>query len=133
MSESQRLNPSSLSTPKGYSHVVAVRGQRLIYVSGQVPFDKNGDLVGRGDLRAQTVRVYENIKAALEAVGASFADVVKVNTYVVNYSPDLRPILTEVRSQYLPPDRAPASTLVGVTSLALEGLLVEVEAVAVTD
>jgi enamine deaminase RidA (YjgF/YER057c/UK114 family) len=133
MSEVTHLNPDTLSKPTGYTHVVSARGQRLIYVAGQIAFDKNGELVGRGDLRAQAVQVYENVKSALEAANATLDDVVKLNTYVVNYTPELRPILAGVRSQYFAQDRPPANTLVGVTSLALEGLLLEIEAVAVSD
>jgi enamine deaminase RidA (YjgF/YER057c/UK114 family) len=132
MAQLTHTNPPALNEPQGYTHVVEARGQRLIYVSGQIAFNSAGELVGRGDLRAQTTQVWENIQAALEAVGASLSDVVKLNTYVVNYSPDQRPVLAEVRSRFLGPDRRPASTLVGVASLALDGLLVEIEAFAVT-
>lgn len=132
MTDIQHLNPSAISKPTGYTHVVSARGQRLIYISGQIAFNAAGELVGRDDLRAQITQVYENLKAALAGAGATFADVIKVNTYIVNYKPEYRPILAEVRRQYIT-ESPPASTLVGVSALALEGLLVEVEAVAVTD
>ena len=121
-----------LSTPRGYSHVVSASG-KMIFVAGQISVDKGGNVVGAGDLRAQTVQVLENVKAALAAAGATFADVVKQNTYVVNLNADVLPIIREVRGQYLPAENPPASTLVGVTALALEGLLIEVEVVAVVD
>jgi enamine deaminase RidA (YjgF/YER057c/UK114 family) len=133
MADKLHLNPPSLSKPTGYTHVVAARGQRLIYISGQIAFDQSGQLIGPGDLRAQTVQVYENLKSALAAAGATFADVVKLNTYVVNYKPEYRPVLGEVRSRYVDGNRPPASTLVGVSALAMDGLLIEIEAVAVTD
>lgn len=122
----------NLSTPRGYSHVVAASG-RMIFVAGQIALDKDGNLVGAGDLRAQTTQVLGNVKAALAAAGATFADVVKQNTYVVGLSPDKLPIIREVRSQFFPAENPPASTLVGVTALAMEGLLIEVEVVAVVD
>ena len=121
-----------LSTPRGYSHVVTASG-KMIFVAGQISVDKSGAIVGAGDLRAQTVQVLENVKAALAAAGATFEDVVKQNTYVVNLNAEALPIIREVRSQFLPPENPPASTLVGVTALAMDGLLIEVEVVAVVD
>ena len=121
-----------LSTPRGYSHVVSASG-KMIFVAGQISVDKSGNMVGAGDLRAQTVQVLENVKAALAAAGATFADVVKQNTYVVNLNAEALPIIREVRSQFLPAENPPASTLVGVTALAIDGLLIEVEVVAVVD
>ena len=121
-----------LSTPRGYSHVVSASG-KMIFVAGQISVDKSGNMVGAGDLRAQTVQVLENVKAALAAAGATFADVVKQNTYVVNLNAEALPIIREVRSQFLPAENPPASTLVGVTALAMEGLLIEIEVVAVVD
>ncbi|MEO8539718.1 MAG: RidA family protein [bacterium] len=119
-----------LSTPRGYSHVVTASGT-MVFVAGQISVDKSGAVVGAGDLRAQTVQVLENVKAALAAAGATISDVVKQNTYVVNLNADALPIIREVRGQYFPAENPPASTLVGVTALAMEGLLIEVEVVAV--
>lgn len=121
-----------LSTPRGYSHVVTASG-KMIFVAGQISVDKSGAAVGVGDLRAQTVQVLENVKAALAAAGATFADVVKQNTYVVNLNAEALPIIREVRGQYFPSENPPASTLIGVTALAMDGLLIEVEVVAVVD
>lgn len=123
----------NLSTPRGYSHVVTTTGGRTVYVAGQISMDKDGNVVGPGDLRAQTTQVLENVKAALAAAGATFSDVVKQNTYVVNLNAEALPIIREVRGQYLPAENPPASTLVGVTALAFEGLLIEVEVIAVVD
>ncbi len=123
----------NLSTPRGYSHVVSASGSRTVYVAGQISTDTNGNIVGAGDLRAQTTQVLENVKAALAAAGATFADVVKQNTYVVNLNAEALPIIREVRSIYFPAENPPASTLVGVTALAFPELLIEVEVVAVID
>lgn len=128
--EKQFVNPPTLSTPRGYTHVVTVTGGKMVFVSGQVAFDAKGEIVGKGDLRAQATQTYENLKAALAAVGATPADVVKMNTYIVNYQPADLPVIREVRSQFFPQENLPASTLVGVQALALEGLLIEVEAIA---
>jgi enamine deaminase RidA (YjgF/YER057c/UK114 family) len=127
------INPPAISTPTGYTHAVSARGQRIIYISGQVAVDRQGNLVGPGDLRAQAQQVFENVKAALSAAGVTFADVVKLNTYIVNYTPANRAVIREVREQYVDKEHPPASTLVGVQALAVEGLLIEIEAVAITD
>ena len=124
------INPPGLSSPVGYTHVVTTPGGKLIFISGQVAVDEQGRFVGVDDLAAQTRQVYENLKTALAATGATFADVVKLNTYIVNYKPEQRAVIREVRQQYLPQAQLPASTLVGVTALAIEGLLIEVEAIA---
>jgi len=113
--------------------VVRARGSQLIYLAGQVALDRTGNLVGRGDLRAQAVQVFENLKAGLAAADATFADVVKMTMLIVNYTPEMRPILREVRELYLSAERPPANTLVGVQALAVDGLLIEIEAVAIKD
>jgi enamine deaminase RidA (YjgF/YER057c/UK114 family) len=129
--EKQFFNPPDTHQPRGYTHAVAVEGGRLIFVAGQVALDKNGNLVGKGDLRVQFDKALDNLVAALAATGATVADVVKVNTYVVNYSQADYPIIREARGRIFVGPNLPASTLVGVQALALEGLLIEVEAIAV--
>src|SRR6187549_2063347 len=105
------LNPPALSNPTGYTHVVETTGPgRLIHISGQIAFDRAGNLVGAGDFRAQATQVFENLKAALAAAGATFAHVIKVNYYLVDVAH--RPVLREVRERYLNTDAPPASTLV---------------------
>ncbi len=124
----QFLNPSMLAAPPGYSHVVKVTGGQTIYLAGQVALDASRNLVGRGDFRAQAEQVFENIKAALAAVGADFSHVVKLNYYVLDRSH--APILREVRDRYVNTQTPPASTLVEVRSLAQEEFLLEIEAIA---
>ena len=119
-----------LSTPRGYSHVVTASGT-MVFISGQIALDKEGKIVGPGDMRAQAAQVYENLKAALAAAGATFADVVKQNTYVVGLNAESIAAVREVRGRYLPDANPPASTLVGVTALAMDGLLIEIEMVVV--
>jgi enamine deaminase RidA (YjgF/YER057c/UK114 family) len=129
----QRANPRGLAQPRGYAHVVAVRGGKTVFVAGQVALDEKGELVGKGDLKAQAVRVFENLRIALRAAGADFDDVVKLNTYVVNYRPAMLDTLRAVRGSYMGEIAVPASTLLGVQALAREGFLIEIEAVAVVD
>src|SRR4030095_14491962 len=122
------LNPPALSVPTGYSHVAEVSSGRTIYIAGQVAFDNSGKVVGKGDFAAQTTQVFENLKLALAAVGATFENVVKVNTYVTDMS-HLQ-TLREIRVRYYGKN-APASTLVEIGSLASPDLMIEIEAVAV--
>ena len=126
----QFLNPAGLSKPVGYTQLVVAQPGKLVYISGQVPVNASGDVVGKGDLRAQVTQVMENLKIALAAAGATMNDMIKVNYYVVNLKPDQVPIIREVRSKYLSAERPPASTLVGVTALAREDYTIEIEAVA---
>jgi enamine deaminase RidA (YjgF/YER057c/UK114 family) len=122
------INPETMSKPPTYTQVVEVTGPgRTVYVSGQLANGRDGNLV-RGDFRAQAVQVYENLKNALAAVGGSFKDVVKINSYLANSS-DL-PVLREVRAGYLNAAALPASTTLGNISFAREGALLEVEVVA---
>ena len=125
------LNPLALGKTVGWTHVVTVTGGKTIYISGQVSVNENGELVGKGDLRAQTVQVFENLKISLAAAGATFKDVVKSNLYVVNLKPADVPIIREVRGQYFSPEHPPTSTLVGVEKLVREDLLIEIDVVAV--
>ena len=125
------LNPAGLSVPTGYTHVVVAAPGKLAFISGQVSLNANGEVVGEGDLRAQATQVYTNLKTALAALGASFNDVIKLNTYVVNLQPEHAAILREARQTQMPQVPPPASTLVGVTGLARKEFMIEVEAVAV--
>jgi enamine deaminase RidA (YjgF/YER057c/UK114 family) len=128
--EKRFVNPTGVVSP-AYTHAVEVSGGKTLFISGQVALDEKGELVGRGDLREQTRKVFENLKRALAAAGARFADVVKTTYYVVGYRPEHLATIREVRSEYLSPAHPPASTLVGVEALFLEGVLIEVEAIAV--
>ena len=128
--QTQFLNPSGLSKPTGYTHVVVAQPGKLIYISGQIALNGAGEVVGKGDLRAQITQVMENLKIALAAAGATPENIIKVNYYVVNLKPDQLPIIREVRNKYFSADHPPASTLVGVTALAREEFLIEIEAVA---
>ena len=128
--QTQFINPDGISKPTGYTHVVIAKPGKIVYISGQVANDKSGKVVS-SDLKAQATQVFENLKAALAAAGASFDDVVKVNYYVKNLKTDMLPVIREVRNGYINKDHPPASTLVGVTALANDDYLLEVEAVAV--
>jgi enamine deaminase RidA (YjgF/YER057c/UK114 family) len=122
------INPDTLNKPPAYTQVVEVTGPgRTVFISGQLGGGIDGKLVG-SDFRSQAVQVFENLKAALAAVGAGFKDVVKVNSYLADVA-DL-PVLREVRMGYLNAAALPASTTLGGLSFAREGALLEVEVVA---
>jgi enamine deaminase RidA (YjgF/YER057c/UK114 family) len=129
--QAEFLNPPSLCPTFGWTHVVTATGGKTVYVSGQVSVNERGEVVGKGDLRAQTEQTFENLKHALAAAGATFCDVVKTNLFVVGLKPEHVPVLREVRSRYVSAQQAPASTLVGVSALVGADWLIEIEAVAV--
>jgi enamine deaminase RidA (YjgF/YER057c/UK114 family) len=125
------INPPGWNKPPGYTHVVKATGGTTVYLSGQVPTDAQGNLVGKGDFEAQVAQVFENLRVALQAAGATFADVVKLNTYVTGLTVERRNVLREVRRGYLNLDAPPASTLVGVEALYDPEVMIEIEAIAV--
>lgn len=129
--EKQFINPDGMVKPGAYTPAISVTGGKTVYISGQVSQDGQGNIVGQGDLLAQTQQVYKNLGIALAASGASFADVVKLNVYVVNYKPEHRAVLQSVREKHVSKDNPPASTLIGVQALARPEFMVEIEAVAV--
>ena len=95
----QFINPEGLFVSAGYTQVVAVAGKQTVYISGQVALNANGEIVN-SDFAAQTRQVYENLTTALQAVGASFNDIVKTTTFVVNTDAEKAKIVREIRSQY---------------------------------
>src|SRR5437899_2624357 len=127
----QFLNPPGLMPTNGWTHVVTATGGKTIHVSGQVSVDERGQVVGKGDLKAQTEQTFANLGVALKAAGASFRDVVKMNLYVVGLKPELVPLIREVRARYVRKDSPPASTLVGVSALVGAEWLIEIDVVAV--
>ena len=124
------LASPKLSKPSGvFSPGVKVPAGQLVFVSGQVARNAQGETVGIGDIKAQTRQVLENIQAVLEAAGATMDDVVKVSVFVTNLEEHFSQI-HEIRSQYFKKDY-PASTMVEVKALANKDLWIEMEAIAV--
>ena len=130
------LNPPGLPNwGETFSQVVVVPpgSAKTVYVSGQVAVDEAQNLVGRGDLRAQALRAFRNLEAALAAAGARPSHVVKLNVYVVDYDPARASEIGDALRTVFGRENLPASTWLGVASLAKEGLLIEVDAVAVVE
>jgi enamine deaminase RidA (YjgF/YER057c/UK114 family) len=127
----ERLTPQGLFKPTTYSQVVVATGRRLVFIAGQVSIDPQGNLVAENDFAGQARQVYANLRMALRGAGATPADVTKLTTYVVGYTPELRAVIAEARAAIFRAGELPASTLVGVQALAEPGYLLEVEAIAV--
>ena len=125
------LNPSTMPATRGYTHVVETTiPSRTIYISGQLGMTADGKFAGApGDFRAQAIQCFENLKAALAAVGANFEHVVKITNYFVDMAH--LPIFFEVRDRFVDTQAPPASTAVQIANLAREGALFEIEAIAV--
>ncbi|QIP13128.1 RidA family protein [Spirosoma aureum] len=127
----QYSNPPGLPVSKNYTQIVVTQANRIAYISGQVSANTKGEIVHKGDFRGQTRQVYENLKTALAAVGATFADIAKITTYVVNTDEEKIGIVREVRNQFYAGPNPPASTYVGVQGLYDKDVLIEIEAIVV--
>jgi enamine deaminase RidA (YjgF/YER057c/UK114 family) len=125
------LSPKTLIPPAGYSHIAKVNRGTIVYLAGQVSSDASGKLVGEGNFEAQVEQVFRNLKIAVEAAGATMADIVKLNIYLVAQVDQAEvPKLRAIRNRYINVEQPPASTLVVVSRLAQPGWLIEIEAVA---
>jgi enamine deaminase RidA (YjgF/YER057c/UK114 family) len=130
------LSPKALIPPgpARYSHIAKVNSGTIVYISGQVPSDASGKVIGEGDFEAQVEQIFGNLRVAVEAAGGTMADIVKLNYYLVaeveqSEVPKLRPI----RDRYINVESPPASTFVVVSRLMRPGWLIEIEAVAAID
>ena len=125
------FNPTRTWHPngRGFSMAVVQHEGRVIHFTGQVAWDENENIVGKGHVRLQTCQCFKNIQAILEAVGGTLNDLVSITTYFTDRSQ--LPLIQEVRTEFLGPDGAPASTSVMVAGLGHEDFLVELTPVAV--
>lgn len=127
----QYINPPDLPTPTTYTQVVIASAGTLVFVAGQEPEDRDGNLVGPGDLATQARQVFSNLGRALAAAGARPDQVAKITIYVVGHRPEFLPVIEQAR-QVLFGGHKPADTIVGVAALSQRGYLIEVDAFAVT-
>jgi reactive intermediate/imine deaminase len=127
----RHLSPSTMPPPFGYSQVVDAPASRVVYLSGQIPFDSDGELVGEGDFEAQTRQVFVNLTAGLEAAGVAWGHVVKLSYFVRDVSNAAG--MRAIRDEFIDTEHPPASTLVEVSRLFRDDVLIEVEAVAVVE
>jgi enamine deaminase RidA (YjgF/YER057c/UK114 family) len=122
--------PPGMAPGTGYSHAVIAEGT-LVAIAGQVAMDEHGELVGEGDPAAQAERVFKNLRLALAAVGATFADVIKFGVFTTDIS--ILPAVRQVRDAYVDVEHPPASTAIQVGALFRPGYLLEIDALAVVD
>lgn len=129
----RKINPGRLydSVRFGFSHAVESTGNRTVHLAGQVAWDDAGELVGPNDLAAQCAQVFRNLKTVLSECGMTPADVVRLRTYVVDYSPDKLEVIGSAIGEFYGDTTPAANTLLGVESLAMPDFLIEVEATAV--
>lgn len=130
------INPPALPNwEQSFTQVIVVSQDtaRTVYVSGQVAVDEHQNLIGAGDLGAQALRAFQNLETALVAAGASTTDVVKLNIYVKDYKPEDAALIGAALGNYFPQKNLPTSTWLGVQSLAREGFLIEVDAIALIE
>lgn len=123
------VRPDGLPPVNGYSHAVLFSGP-MVVISGQVPVDADGELVGKDDPAAQVRQVFENLAGALAAAGATMAQVVKLTYFVTDMA--LLPTVRQVRDEYVDTRRPPASSLVQVAGLVNPYFMIEIEALAAT-
>ncbi|MEU1595746.1 RidA family protein [Streptomyces sp. NPDC005708] len=129
MSEPTRIPaPDGVAPAAAYTHVVIGTG-RFVAISGQLPLDEHGELVGEGDPAAQARQVFENLRRCLAAAGATFDDVVKLTFFVTDMAH--MPAIRAARAAYIPDDRLPAASAVQVAALVRPEFLMEIEAYAV--
>jgi len=129
----EAINPETLPPPPGYSQVVKTSGGTTVYLAGQVAWDRDRNIVGEGDLQAQTRHVFNNLIEALDAAGAGLADLVKIGIYVVDHDLEKMATIRSVRDEFLEGITPPVSTLLGVDALAVPGLMIEIDGIAVVD
>jgi 2-iminobutanoate/2-iminopropanoate deaminase len=129
MAKIEKYCANGVYDPPGYSQAIKVtEANTILFLAGQVAYDKDGSVKHRGDFTAQAREVFRNVKALVEAGGGSLGNVVKINTYVTDarYRPEFRTVRDEFFGA-----KGPASTLVEVSALAHPDYLIEIEAIAV--
>ena len=125
------INPSTVSTPKGYSHAAEIDlgTSKMLIMSGQIAIDSKGNLIGKGDFNKQAEQVFQNIKNIVESAGGNMDNIVKLGFYVLDINQV--PMLRLVRDKFVNVKMPPASTLVQVSKLFRDDILLEVEATAI--
>jgi enamine deaminase RidA (YjgF/YER057c/UK114 family) len=127
----RRLNPPALGAPPGYSQIVDVRAGRIIFIAGQTALDRDGALVGMNDFRAQADQVFRNLSAAVQSVGCTAGNLVKLTVFLRDMGH--LSAYREARNRFfatVSPPAAPAITLIEVSKLYGPDFLIEIEAIA---
>jgi len=131
----EHINPATLfpSVEFGFSQIVTTQGRKTVYISGQTAWDAEKRIIGGMNLGLQTRQALRNIRTAVETAGGIMADVVSMRIYVVNYKRADAGHIGEAVKEFFSAAHPPASTLIGVSSLAVEDFLIEIEAIAVIE
>jgi len=127
------LNYPGAPTSKSYHHVITTEPGRMIFLSGQVAFDSDRNIVGENDVVAQTRQAMRNLKAAVETGGGQISDILQITTHVVDYDPKQLDDITGTIAEFFEPECLPTNTLVGVSSLSTPGLMIEIGGIAVIE
>jgi len=125
----QLINPPELHPAPGFSHVAVAEGRRVVHLAGQVALNREFGIVGGDDLGEQTRAAMRNVEAVLTAAGAAWGDVVRRTVYTLH--PTEYETITAAIDDVTGGAEHPAQTIVGVTGLAVPGLLIEIECTAV--
>jgi len=127
------INPKSLfdSRQYGFSQIVISNPGKMVFISGQVAWDENLNIIGENDLAKQTQKALENLSVALKAAGGTFENVVMLRIYKVNYKQEDGAIISQILKENFGTENPPASTWLSVQGLANEGFMIEIEAQAV--
>jgi len=127
----RRLNPPELGTSPGYSQIVDVRADRIIFIAGQTALNQQGELVGKDDFAAQAAQVFRNLNIALQSVSCTASNLVKLTVFLTDMDNLL--LYREARNRFfatITPPAAPAVTLIEVSRLYGADFLIEIEAIA---
>ena len=129
------INPNSLfpSLPHGFSQVVIATGKKMVFVSGQTAWDAKKNIVGGDSVLEQARQAFRNLEKAMEAAGGTLKDVVALRIYVVDYQAESGTAVGTALRKFFSTENPPASTWIGVTTLAAPEFLIEIEATAVLD
>ncbi len=128
----KRLNPPELGTPPGYSQIVDVCPERIVFIAGQTALNQDGELIGKNDFAAQAAQVFQNLNIALQSVGCTASNLVKLTVFLTDMDNLL--LYREARNRFFAtttPPAAPAVTLIEVSRLYGADFLIEIEAIAV--
>jgi len=127
----RRLNPPELGSPPGYSNIVEVQARRLVFIAGQTALDRDGNVVGKNDFAAQAEQVFLNLSIALQSVGVTASNLVKLTVFLRDMGQ--LAAYRQARNRFfatVSPSAAPAVTLVEVSKLYGADFLIEIEAIA---
>jgi 2-iminobutanoate/2-iminopropanoate deaminase len=129
----ETINPKSLfdSRQYGFSQIVISNPGKIVFISGQVAWDENLNIIGENDLATQTQKSLHNLEIAIKAAGGTLENIVMIRIYKVNYQKEDGPIINQILKNNFGTENPPASTWVSVQGLANEGFMIEIEAQAV--